>query len=151
MVAAGPLIGGPGPPPALSITESSTPTFGAFLWGPTGRQFALNPDGTITGPDAGDYQYGAVPGELIINRRGGGNQSSGQIVVENVFTTGGLTVDSIVCQFHNDPAVNCLAPGIAVQLRGRRRLLLGIGVTTSQFHFGGDNASVVFDVTVNIL
>jgi len=148
MVMAGQIHAQPAP---LTVTEVSTPSFGTFLWGPSGRQFTLNPDGTITGPDAGDYQFGAVPGELVIQHRGGGNQPSGQILVENVFTTGGITLDSIVCQFHNDPATDCLAPGIAVQLRGRRRLLLGIGVTTAQFHFGGDSASVVFDVTVNIL
>lgn len=151
LIAVGSADAGQSPPPALSITETSTPSFGAFLWGPSGRQFTLNPDGTITGPNAGDYQFGAVPGELVIQRHGEGNQPSGQIVVENVFTSGGLIVDSIVCQFHSGPAVDCLAPGIAVQLRGRRRLLLGISVTTSQFHLGGDTASVVFDVTVNVL
>jgi hypothetical protein len=151
LLAAGPASAGPGPPPVLTITEASTPSFGAFLWGPSGRQFTLNPDGTITGPNAADYQFGAVPGELIIQHRGAGNQPSGQIVVENVSTSGGLIVNSIVCQFHNDPAVDCAAPGIAAQIRGRRRLLLGISVTTTQFHFGGDTASVVFDVTVNIL
>ncbi len=121
------------------------------MYGPANRQWALDTTGTITGANAADYQFGAVAGEFIIQRRGGGRQASGQILVENVFTTGGLSVDSIQCQFHNDAATDCMTSPIVGQIRGRRRLLVGIGVTTTQPHAGGDRASVVFDITVTLL
>ena len=143
-------LAGPGPP-SLTISQVSAPTFGTFMYGPANRQWALDTAGNITGANAADYQFGAVAGEFIIRRRGGGRQGSGQIRVENVVTTGGLNVESIQCQFHSDPATDCMTSPILGQIRGRRRLLIGVDVTTTQAHAGGDTASVVFDITVTLL
>ena len=108
----------------------------------------LNTDGTITGADAIDYQFGAVAGEMDIRRRG--PPLAAQIVAENITSAGGLNVDAIVCKFHNTPDRDCTVP-FPEQLRGRRRVLLGIGVTTTQVHRAGDSASVTFDFTVTLL
>jgi len=37
-----------------------------------------------------------------------------------------------------------------VNLQGKRRLALGIDVTTTQFHGGGDTAGVSMDITVTL-
>ncbi len=138
-----------GPGPGLRLRERITPTFGFFVAGPSGRQFILNTDGSITGADAADYLFGAVAGEIRIRKRGGA--ARGNIVAENISTTGGLSVTAILCKFQNRPQTICNAPGINVRLRGRRTLLLGLDVTTTQVHGGGDIASVQFDITVTLL
>lgn len=117
--------------------------------GPSGRQFILNTDGTITGTDAADYITGAVAGEVEIKKTGG-KVFPVHIVAENISTVGGLNVAAILCKFHNDPQTTCSGPGISVSLQGKRRLLLGVDMSTTQVHSGG-TSSVSFDITVNLL
>jgi hypothetical protein len=128
-----------------TITETVSPTFGFVMGGPANRRFVLNTSDTVTGPNAGDYLFGAVSGELVIQRRGGPIQI--QIVAENVTTSGGVTANAILCKWHNSPETNCDGPGILESVVGRRRLLLGVDMTTTQLHNGGDKATVSFDVT----
>ena len=138
-----------GPAPGLRLQERVTPSFGFFVAGLSGRQFILNTDDSITGADAADYLFGAVAGEIRIRKRGRARR--GNIIAENISTTGGLSVTAILCKFQNRPQTICNAPGINVRLRGRRTLLLGLDITTTQVHAGGDIASVQFDITVTLL
>ncbi|MCZ6643695.1 MAG: hypothetical protein O7F71_19135 [Gammaproteobacteria bacterium] len=138
-----------GPGPGLRLQERITPTFGFFVTGLSGRQFILNTDSSITGADTADYLFGAVAGEIRIRKRGGA--ARGNIVAENISTTGGLSVAAVLCKFQNQPQTICNAPGINVTLRERRTLLLGLDVTTTQVHGGGDIASVQFDISVTLL
>ena len=134
---------------AFTMIEIITPTFGTFVGGNSGRQFVLNTDGTITGADAGDYMAGALAGLLELKKTGGPFPVN--IVAENISTLGGLIVGAILCSYQNQAQTTCSGPGINVSLKGKRRLNLGLDVTTSQFHAGGDTASVTFDITVTFL
>jgi hypothetical protein len=141
------------------MTEVVSPSFGTFLGGASGRQFVLNTDGTITGADAGDYLIGAVGGQLELDnnakkkkKKKAKKKTSVNIVAENISTLGGLGVSAVLCKFERDPQTTCSGPGINVTLRGRRStLLVGVDITTTQVHGGGDTASVSFDVTVIFL
>jgi hypothetical protein len=131
---------------AFTMTEIITPSFGLFIGGVSGRQFILNTDGVITGADSADYMFGALGGQLELKKTGG--KVSANITAENITTFGGLSVGAILCQYHNGPQTTCHGPGINVSLQGKRRLALGVDVTTTQFHGGGDTASVSMDITV---
>jgi len=133
---------------AFTMTEIVAPSFGLFIGGVSGRQFMLNTDGAITGAAAGDYMFGAVAGQLELRKTF--PPVSGNIVAENISTFGGLSVGAVLCQFHKSPQAICSGPGINVQLQGKRRLALGVDVTTTQFHGGGDTAGVSMDITVTL-
>jgi hypothetical protein len=133
----------------LTLTETISPGFGMIYGGPSGRQFILNTDGTITGTDAADYVSGAVAGEVEIKKTGG-KVFPAHIVAENISTVGGLSVAAILCKFHSDPQTTCSGSGISVSLQGKRRLLLGVDMSTTQVHSGG-TSSVSFDITVILL
>ena len=134
---------------ALTVTETIIPSFGLIFGGPSGRQFILNTDGTITGTDAADYVSGAVAGEVEVKKTGG-KVFPAHIVAENISTVGGLSVAAILCKFHNDPQTTCSGSGISVSLQGKRRLLLGVDMSTTQVHAGG-TSGVSFDITVTLL
>lgn len=133
----------------LTITESVSPLLGTVMGGPANRNFVLNTDDTVTGADAADYMFGAVSGQLIFMKRQGPQMIS--ILAENVVTSGGVTANTILCQWHNGPPVNCESPGLTELVRGRRILRIGVDVTTTQFHDGGDTASIAFDITATFL
>jgi hypothetical protein len=59
-------------------------------------------------------------------------------------------VAAVLCKFHNDPQTTCSGAGISVSLQGKRRLLLGVEMSTTQIHSGG-TSSVSFDITVTLL
>jgi hypothetical protein len=144
------LLGQPILAPAqVTITETVTPSLGTLMGGPANRRFILNTNGTVTGPNAADYLFGAVSGELTFQRQGG--QIPVFIVADNIMTTGGVTANSILCKWHNTPEVACDGTGIVQLAVGRRRLLLGVDITTTQFHTGGDTASISFDITATFL
>lgn len=134
---------------AFTVTEIITPSFGMFFGGNAGRQFILNTDGTITGTDAADYITGAVAGELELKKTGG-KLFPVNIVAENISTFGGLSVASVLCQYQSDPQTICSGPGINISLQGKRKLRLGLDISTTQVHAGG-TASISFDITVTFL
>lgn len=134
---------------AFTMTEIITPGFGTFVGGASGRQFILNTNDTITGTDAADYLFGAASGLLELKKTAG--PASANITAENISTTGGLSVNAVLCQFRTDPQTTCSGSGINVTLQGKRNLRLGINVTTTQIHGGGDTASVSMDITVTFL
>ena len=133
----------------IAITETVSPAFGSIMGGPANRRFILDTNDSVTGPNAADYLFGAVSGELIFQRQGG--PILVQIVAENITSSGGVTANSIRCKWHNTPEVGCDGIGILRIAVGRRRLLLGVDMTTTQFHNGGDRASVSFDITAAFL
>lgn len=139
------LLGTAQAPAQVTITETVAPTFGFVMGGPANRRFVLDTNGSVAGPNAADYMFGAVNGELIFQRRGAPTPI--YIVAENITTTGGVTANSILCKWHNSPQTRCDGVGISPIAKGRRRLLLGVDMTTTQFHNGGDKASVSFDIT----
>ena len=133
----------------LTVREIVTPGLGTIIGGPSGRQFTLNTDGTVTGADAADHLFGSVSGVVLLQKQQ--PPAPINIVAENVTTNGGLTVNAIPCAWHNQPQTTCNGPGINVTAVGRRRLQLGVDITTSQTHAGGDTASISFDITVTFL
>jgi hypothetical protein len=136
-------------PAQIEITETVAPTFGLVMGGPPNRRFVLDTNDTISGPDAADYMFGAGSGELIFQRRGG--PTLVYFVAENISTTGGVAANRILCKWHNTPEGACDGVGMLRIAVGRRRLLLGVDMTTTQFHGGGDRASVSFDITATFL
>jgi hypothetical protein len=138
---------------AQEITENVAPDFGTMLSGASGRQFILNTDGSITGTDSGDYLFGAVAGDLTVhsNKKAKKGQPNMNIVAENITTAGGLTVGDVFCAYDGAAQTSCTGVGIDVLSGKNRTLLLGIDISTSQDHNGGDSASVSLDITVIIL
>ena len=57
---------------ALTVTESTTPSLGTLLGGASGRNFILKTDDTVSGTNAADYLFGAVSGDLLVKKTGGG-------------------------------------------------------------------------------
>ena len=133
----------------LTITEAVAPGLGTVMGGPANRNFVLNTDDTVTGTDAADYMFGAISGQLIFMKRQGPELVS--IVAENIVTSGGLIANAIFCQWHNGPQFNCDNAEFTELVRGRRILRLGVDITTTQFHDGGDTASISFEVTATFL
>lgn len=133
----------------ITITETVSPTFGFVMGGPANRRFILDTNDSVTGPNAADYLFGAISGELIFQRQGGPTLVF--ILAENITSSGGVTANSIQCKWHNSPEVSCSGTGILRIAVGRRRLLLGVDMTTTQLHNGGDSASVSFDITATFL
>jgi len=133
----------------LTVTEAVSPTLGMVFGGPPGRQFVLNTDGTVGGANAADYMTGAVGGELILQWRG--QPRLVWVVAENIAGTGGLNANSVLCRWQNGPQVACSGAGMIRTLNGRRRLRVGIDLTTTQTHGGGDTAAVAFDITAVVL
>ena len=97
----------------------------------------------------GDYLFGAVSGQLRLNKTQG--PADVNIVAENIMTTGGVTVNAVPCKWRNQAQTTCDGAGINVTVQGNRTLLVGVDITTSQVHSGGDTASVTFDITVTFL
>ncbi len=134
---------------ALFVTEIVTPSLGTFFTGAGGRNFILNTDETVTGADAADYLFGAVSGQIEIRKTAGPQDAN--IVAENITTSGGVTVNAVPCRFHTDPQTTCDGVGITVRLQGPRTLYVGVDITTTLVHVGGDTASASYDITVNLL
>ncbi len=133
----------------FTLTEVVTPSLGTFFSGASGRQFILNTDETVSGTDAGDFLFGAVSGQLTLI----GENANVNIVAENITTAGGVTVNAIPCRFHIGAQTTCDGAGINEQIKknAARTLYVGVDLTTSQVHNGGDTASATFDITVTIL
>lgn len=134
----------------VTITERTTPTLGTLLGGPSGRNFILNTDQTVSGTDSADHFCCAVSGDLRI-QKGGGPALSANIVAENITTSGGVSVNAVPCSFDGGAQTSCDGSGINVTLQGNKTLLVGVDIDTSQTHSGGDTASVTYDITVTLL
>ena len=135
----------------LTVTEIVTPDLGTVLSGASGRQFILNTDETVSGADAADYLFGAVSGQLDVTWGQKGKKKQINIVAENITTTGGVSVNAVPCRWHKGTQTTCQGAGINRNLRNTRSLWVGVDLSTSQVHSGGDTASVTYDITVTIL
>jgi hypothetical protein len=135
---------GPAPRP-IEILEVVSPSFGTWLAGPGGRQLVLLTDDTVGGADAADYLFGARSGEFVIS--GSANQAI-NILVDNTFATGGIVVNQVICQYHRALPARCDGAGVDLRSGNNRTLKLGIDITTSQAHAGGDAPTISLDVAV---
>ncbi len=135
---------------AMTITENVSPSFGTLLGGANSRQFILNIDDTVSGADAADYLFGAVSGELELDNKG--SQSAINILADNISTSGGLSANQILCKFGPTGEARCDNGGFTRGFGGgpgtSYTLLLGLDISTSQMHSGGDTAYVYFDIEI---
>ncbi len=70
------------------------------------------------------------------------------ILIDNTFTTGGIVLNQVICQYHRDLPARCDGAGVDVGSGNNRTLKLGIDITTSQAHTGGDAPTISLDVAV---
>ncbi len=134
---------------AFTMTEVVTPDLGTFFSGATGRQFILNTDETVTGADAGDFLFGAVSGQLSLQKTQG--PQAANILADNISASGGVTVNAVPCRYHTGSQLSCDGAGIDVTVQANRTLYIGVDLSTSQVHSGGDTASVMYDITVTFV
>jgi hypothetical protein len=128
---------------ALTVTETTSPTFGLLLTGASGRNFILNTDETVSGTDAADYLSGAVTGQLSVKKTGG--SQSATIVADNFSTTGGVSFSVVPCKFDTGSQT------ITVTLNATKTLYVGVNLSTSQAHTSGQTASATYDITVTLI
>ncbi len=133
---------------AFTLTEVVTPSLGTILGGISGRQFILNTDETVSGPAAADYLFGAVSGQLSLI----GQNGNATVVADN-FSGSGATINAVPCRYHTGTQTICDTPGITVNVKKNqaRTLYVGVDLTTTQSHSGGDTASVTYDITVTFI
>ena len=134
---------------AITITEIITPSLGTLLGGDSGRNFILFTDDTVGGTDAADYLFGAVSGELTVKKTGGGQ--SANILADNITTFGGVNVIDIPCKYGTGAQSTCDGSGLNVTVSGTKALMVGVNLNTGEDHFGGDTASVTYDITITLL
>ncbi len=134
---------------AITVTEVVTPSLGTWFSGAPGRQFILNTDETVGGANAADYLFGAISGQLEII----GENADVNILADNITGFGGVTASVVPCRFQADPQTTCEGAGINVPIKKNqpRTLYVGVDLTTSQVHIGGDTASVTYDITVTLI
>ena len=134
---------------ALGLSLAVSPSFGTILAGPSGRQFILGTDGTISGADAADHVSGAWEGRLTVTDDAA--PSSIVILVDNVLTLGGVSFVEATCSYDADAPQRCDGAGMTATSQASAALDLGLEITTAQAHSGGDAATVTMDVTVTYL
>ena len=133
----------------LELSLVTSPSFGTLVAGSSGRQFVVNADNTVTGTDAGDYVSGALAAGLEVNNPGA--PVSLNIVVENISTSGGITLNQALCVYDGGSQKVCDGAGITETSGTDKPLSVGLDVSTTSTHSGGQNASVSYDVVVTIL
>ncbi len=133
---------------ALTVTETTSPTLGVLLAGNTGRNFILNTDETVSGTHAADYVAGAVTGQLSIKKTGG--SQSANILASNITPSSGVNSTVVPCKFDTGSQTTCEGSGINVTLNATKTLYVGVNLSTSQTHSGGDTESVIYDITVTL-
>lgn len=135
--------------PSLAVTQISSPGFGIIVSGSSGRQFILNTDDTVSGTHSTDYVSGAMAGRLVIEDT---SSPATLNIAVNVFgTSGGLTVNEILCSYNGGAQQVCSGSGMTVISSGTATLRLGLDVTTNTAHRGGDAASATLELTVSYL
>ena len=134
---------------AIFITEPITPSLGTWFSGAPGRQFILNTDETVGGANAADYLFGAVSGQLDVRKTQG--PGSANITADNFLGLDGVTINAVPCRWHDQPQTICDSPGITAALQGTRTLYVGVNITTTQVHVGGETATASYDITVTLL
>ena len=133
---------------AFTLTEVVTPSLGTILGGISGRQFILNTDETVSGPAAADYLFGAVSGQLSLI----GQNGNATVVADN-FSGSGAAINAVPCRYHTGSQTICDSPGITVNVKKNlaRTLYVGVDITTTQTHSGGDSPTATYDITVSFI
>ena len=130
----------------ITLTEITSPNFGLILSGASGRQFILNTSNAVTGANAADYVSSAVAG--VITATDDTSPATIEILVDNISSAGGLTVNEVLCSYGGGAQTRCDGSPLVETSSASTSLKIGVDITTSQVHSGGDSASVNFDVTV---
>jgi hypothetical protein len=103
----------------------------------------------VSGADAADYVSGAVTGRLSVKKTGG--SQSATIVADTFSTTGGVSFSVVPCKFDTGSQTTCEGSGITVTLNATKTLYVGVDLSTSQAHTGGNTASATYDITVTLI
>ena len=99
------LIGSVTAVAALNLTRVTTPSFGVMFAGDSSRQFVLNTNDTVTGSGARDYISGAVAGQFTVS--GTSSPAAINILVDNIISLGGLTVNQALCSYNDGAQQSC--------------------------------------------
>lgn len=134
---------------AITLTLVEDPAFGIFFSGASGRQFILQTNGTIGGTHAADHVSGSVAGRFTV--ADDASPASIVILVDNIFTTGGFSVTEAICSYDGGADGVCDGGGMTETSVASATLKVGLDVSTTQAHGGGDTASVSMDVSVTYL
>jgi hypothetical protein len=134
---------------ALNVTTIQSINLGIILSGPAGRQFILNTSGIVTGPDTADHINGQVVGEInVIDTT---SPLSINILADNINAIGGLTVNQVLCSYNNGPQLPCSGTGMDATSAASASLKVGLDVSTTQTHNGGDVGSITIDITITYI
>jgi hypothetical protein len=130
----------------ITLTEITAPTFGLILSGASGRQFVLNTSGTITGADAADHVSSQAAGDITVTDDT--SPATIEILADNISTSGGLTLNQVLCSYAGGAQTQCDGSPLVATSSASASLKIGVDITTSQVHNGGDGASVSMDINV---
>ena len=131
---------------AIGLTLASQPSFGLLISGASNRNFVLNSNGAISGTNSSDYISGAVAGQITVTDDA--SPVSISILVDNISTFGGLTVNQVLCSYNGGAQVQCDGGGTNETSVSSAALKIGLDITTTQVHSGGDTASASMNVNV---
>lgn len=130
----------------ITLTEITAPSFGLILSGASGRQFILNTSGTITGANSSDHISAQSAGDITVTDDT--SPMTIEILADSISTVGGLTVNQVLCSYAGGAQTQCDGSPLVATSAASASLKIGVDVTTSQVHSGGDNASVNMDINV---
>jgi hypothetical protein len=130
----------------ITLTEITAPSFGLILSGASGRQFILNTSGSITGADSTDHVSGQSAGDITVTDDT--SPATIEILADSISTIGGLTVNQVLCSYAGGAQTRCDGSPLVETSSASASLKVGVDVTTSQVHNGGDSASVSMDINV---
>jgi hypothetical protein len=131
---------------AITLTEITSPSFGLILSGSSGRQFVLNTSGTVSGANSGDYLSSATAGNISVADDTA--PATIEILADAISGIGGLTVNQVLCSYAGGGQTQCDGSPLVVTSVASGSLKIGLDITTSQIHSGGDSASVNLDITI---
>lgn len=134
---------------ALTLSLISLPSPGLFFSGASGRQFVLNTNSTITGTHASDYISGAAAGQFTLADNS--SPSTVTILVDNISALGGLTLNMALCSYNGGAQQRCDGAGMNVTSVSSATLRLGLDISTTITHSGGDAPSISMDVSIAYL
>jgi hypothetical protein len=130
----------------ITLTEITSPTFGLILSGASGRNFVLNTDSSISGTSAADQITGQAAGDITVMDDTA--PVTLVILVDNIIPSAGLTVNQVLCSYNGGAQTQCDV-AMNVTSSASASLKVGIDITTSIIHSGGEaeNVSMVINIT----
>ena len=131
----------------ITLIPVTSPEFGLILSGASGRQFILGTNGSITGTHSADHISGQSAGHITV--RDTTAPVTIEILANNIMTSGGLTVNEVLCSYNAGEQKQCDGTALVVLASVENASLkLGLDISTNQVHSGGDTASVTMDINV---